>query len=182
MQHRNKNMKKLNYLIALSLMMAFTSVVHAGKTGGSTGGTTGGTTTSGGFTFQYNVGTVLNYHAYGVAGQIGSITQPRGTLKLGQWYVWDLGAVAGVGTVTCPQPVTPKGQLPSCLGLLVFANKADVGGQAFLHPSVDVEIFTPKWYNGYASIGVVAPDGTGTTLYWGLPFSPFAWDISAYLW
>ena len=158
-------------------MMAFTSVVHAGKTGGSTGGTT----TSGGFTFQYNVGTALNYHAYGMAGQIGSISQPRGTLKLGQWYVWDLGAVTGIGTVTCPQPVAIKGQTATCLGLLIFANKADVGGQAFQYTSAQVEIFTPKWYNGYASIAIVNPDGTGTQLYWGLPLNPFSWDLSSWL-
>jgi hypothetical protein len=172
-QHKTKNMKNMKFLIGLSLMMAFTSMVHAGKTGGTT-------TTTGGFTFQYTVDTV-GYHAYGMAGQVGKITRPKGTLVLGQWYVWDLGAVSGVGKVTCPKPVTARGVTVSCLGLLFLASTADVGGQAFRYPSAQVEIFTPQYYNGYASIAIVQPDGTGAQLYWGLPFSPFAWDFTPLL-
>jgi hypothetical protein len=182
MQHITEKMKKAKFLLGLSLMMALTPLVHAGKTGG--GGTTGGTTpppTAAAFSFQYTVGTVLNFHAYGFAAQVGAIAQPSGTLRLGNWYVWDLGAVTGTGIVTCPQPLAIKGQTASCLGILVFANKADIGGQAFQYPTAQVEIFTPKWYNGYASISVVEPDGTSNQLYWGLPFKPFAYNLSSYL-
>jgi hypothetical protein len=59
--------------------------------------------------------------------------------------------VSGVGTVTCPKPVVSKGQTSSVLGILFFANAADIGGQPFTNPVVDVQIFTPKWNNGYAS-------------------------------
>ena len=161
-------------------MLAFTSVVQAGKT------TT--TQTQGAFTFTYNVGTVTNYHAYGLACQVGTVSpRPAGTVVLGNWWVWDLGRVTGTGTVTCSKPVVPKGQTSSIVGSLFFANAIDLGGKAFVNPVVNVEIFTPKWYNGYASIAVMPPidndaDDSGIQLYWGLPFSPFAWDISPDVW
>jgi hypothetical protein len=172
MQHKTKNMKAMKFLMGLSVMMAFTSSVLAG-----------GTTTSSGFTFSYKLGTVTNYHAYAVVCQVGTTTQPRGTVMLGSWWVKDLGKTAASGTVTCPPPVTPKGTSPSVLGILLFANAVDVGGQPYTHPVVDVQIFTAKWYNGYASIQVIQPvTDTGLQLYWGPPFSPFSWDLSPDVW
>ena len=173
-------MKTVKVLIGLSLMMALTFSVQAGKTSGGSGGTT----TSGAFNFTYHVGTVANYHAYGLACQVGAVrTRPAGTLVLGNWWVWDLGPVTGTGTVTCPKPVVTG----SAVGVLFFADASDIGGQAFLYPVVDVQIFTPKWYSGYASIEVITPadgdsDDSGIQLYWGVPFTPFAWDISADVW
>lgn len=169
--------------MGLSLLMAFTLTVHAGKTTSGSGSGSTGT-----FTFTYNVGTVANYHVYGVACQVGAVSpQPAGTVVLGRWWVWDLGPVTGIGTVACPKPITPKGQTASELGILLFADASDRGGQPFLNPVVDVQIFMPKWYSGYASIEVIPPvdgdaDDSGIQLYWGLPFTPFSWDISAYLW
>jgi hypothetical protein len=173
MQHRIENMKKAKLLLGLSLMMALTPMVHAGG-GGSTG-------TTGAFTFQYTVSTAPNYHVYGFVAQVGAIAQPKGTVRLGNWYVKDLGAVMGTGTVSCPAPLAIKGVTASCLGILVFANTADVGGQAFLYNSVQVEIFTAKWNNGDASIEVLYPNNTYTQLYMNAPFKPFAWDLSPYL-
>jgi hypothetical protein len=171
-------MKKLKMLMGLSLMMASAFVAQAGKTPAPTGA----------FTFTYNVGTVLNYHAYGLVCQVGAVSpRPSGTLVLGNWWVKDLGRVTGTGTVSCPKPVVPKGQTSSVLGILFFANANDIGGQPFTNPVVDVQIFTPKWYNGFASIEVIPPpdndaDDAGIQLYWGMPFMPFAWDLSAYVW
>jgi hypothetical protein len=158
-------------------------MVQAGKSGG------GGTTSSGPFSFTYNVGTtVTNYHVFGLACQVAAVrSRPAGTLQLGQWYVWDLGRVTGSGKVSCPSPMSIKGQTTSVLGILFFADDKDLGGQAFRKPVVDVQIFTPSWYSGYASIEVMPPsdgdaDDSGIQLYWGAPFSPFAWDISADVW
>jgi hypothetical protein len=182
-----KTMKTIRILFGLSLMMASTFAVQAGKPSGGGGGTPP-PPTSGAFSFKYNVGTVLNYHAYGFACQVGAVKpQPSGTQVLGNWWVWDLGPVTGVGIVTCPKPVAIKGQTSSVLGVLFFANEQDLGGQPFVNPVVDVQIFTPKWYNGYASIEVMPPvdndsDDKGIQLYYGLPFSPFAWDLSPYVW
>jgi hypothetical protein len=176
-------MKKIKVLLGLSLMVALTFSVHAG---GKTGGTT--TTTSSGFTFSYKLGTVVtNYHIYAVVSQVGSGTQPKGTVVLDNWWVKDLGKAAASGTVTCPPPVTPKGTSPSVLGILLFANAKDVGGQPYTNPVIDVQIFTPKWYNGYASIQCMPPidgdaDDSGIQIYWGAPFSPFQADLSAYVW
>ena len=181
MQHKTKNMKTAKILIMPALMMALTCSVYAGKTGGGTGGTTGA------FTFTYHVGTVANYHAYGLACQVGAVSsRPAGTIVLGKWWVWDLGPVSGIGTVTCPKPVPTKLASP-VIGSLMFANASDVGGQAFVYPVVDVEIFTPQSNNGDASIEVITPadgdaDDVGITLYFGVPFSPFAMDISPYVW
>ena len=174
MQHKTEKMKKAKLLLGLSLMMALTPLVHAG-------GSSGGTTTTGGFSFQYTVGSVPNEHVYAFVAQVGAVAQPKGTVRLGNWYVKDLGAVSGTGTVSCPAPLAIKGQTASCLGILIFANKADVGGQPFVYNSVQVEIFTPKWYNGYASISVAYPDGTSNQLYWGLPFKPFAYNLTGCL-
>src|SRR5689334_19822463 len=171
-------MKNLKFLIGLSLMMALTSMVQAG--GKPAPPPPPPPAPTGVFVFQYTIDAV-GYHAYGMAGQVGKIAMPKGTVRLGQWYVWDLGPVAGTGTVGCPAPVTAKGVVNSCVGLLFFASTADVGGQAFRYPSAQVEIFTPKYYNGYASIAIVQPDGTGAQLYWGLPFKPFAWDFTPVL-
>src|SRR5258708_39984594 len=108
--------------------MAFTFAVQAGKSGG-------GTTTTGGFTFSYNVGAVATSHAYGVACQVGYVSpQPKGTIVLENYWVWDLGPVTGTGKVTCPKPVVPKGQSSSVLGILLFANAADIGGQPITNP------------------------------------------------
>jgi hypothetical protein len=174
-------MKNIKILMALSSMLTFTSVVQAGKTPT--------TTTTGAFTFSYDVGAVAHYHAYGFVCQVGAVSpRPAGTLVLGNWWVKDLGPVIGAGTVTCPKPVVPKGQTSSVLGILLFANSADIGGQGFISPVVDVQIFAPKWYNGYASISVIPPvdndpsNDSGIQLYWGLPFKPFAWDLSDYVW
>jgi len=168
--------------MVLSIAMASTFMAQAGKT-------SGGTTTTGAFTFNYNVGTtVQNYHAYGFACQVGAVsTRPSGTVVLGNCWVWDLGRVTGIGTATCPKPVAIKGQTSSILGALYFADAGDVGGQAFVKPVTEVEIFTSSWYNGYASIQVIPPvdgdaDDSGIQLYWGHPFTPFAWDLSAYVW
>src|SRR5207245_1338453 len=110
------------------------------------------------------------------ACQVGYVSpQPAGTIVLENWWVWDLGPVTGTGTVTCPKPVTPKGQTATVLGILLFANADDVGGQPITNPVVDVQIFTSKLYNGNASIAVVPPVGSGIQLYWGKPFQPFAW-------
>jgi hypothetical protein len=189
MQHKSKNMKKVKILFGLSLMMALAFSVQAGKTSGG-----GGTppppppTPTGAFTFTYNVGAVANYHVYGLACQVGTVSpRPAGTLVLGNWWVWDLGPVTGTGTVACPRPVVGKGQTSSVLGVLFFADASDIGGQAFAYPVVDVQIFTSKWYNGYASIQVITPadndsDDSGIQLYWGKPFTPFSWDLSAYVW
>jgi hypothetical protein len=99
--------------------------------------------------------------------------------------VWDLGSVTGTGTVNCPKPITPKGQPASDLGILFFADASDVGGDGrnavFTHPVGDVQIYTPKWYNGNAFVGIIEPDGSGLTLYYGPPFLPFYWDLSPYL-
>ena len=142
----------------------------------------GGTTPSG-FTFTYNVGTVTNYHAYAVVSQVGSGTQPRGTVVLGNWWVKDLGKAVGSATVTCPPPVTPKGTTSSVLGILLLANASDVGGKPYTHPVVDVQIFTPKWYSGNASIQIIQPGtDTGLQLYFAAPFTPFAWDLRPYVW
>ena len=182
MQQTIKNMKRIKTLFGLSLMIAFASPLLAGSSGGST------TTTTGAFSFTYHVGTVTNYHVYGVACQVGAISpRPANTVVLGNWWVWDLGKVSGTGTVSCPKPVTPKGVVSSVLGILLFADAADVGGQAYKTPVIDVQIFNAKWYNGYASVQVIPPvdgdaDDTGIQLYWGKPFTPFAWDISAYVW
>jgi len=187
MQHKSKKMKKMKILLGLSLMMALTLSVQAG---GKTGG--GGTPPpppppSGAFTFTYNVGTVANYHAYGLACPVGSVKpRPAGTLVLGKWWVWDLGPVTGMGIVSCPKPVATS-STSSVLGVLFFADASDLGGQAFTYPVVDVQIYTPRWYNGYASIEVITPadkdsDDTGIQLYYGAPFTPFACDISAYVW
>ena len=130
MQQKVKNMKKMKILLGLSFMMALNLSALAG-----------GTTPSG-FTFTYNVGTVTNYHAYAVVSQVGSGTQPRGTVVLGNWWVKDLGKAVGSATVTCPPPVTPKGTTSSVLGILLLANASDVGGKPYTHPVVDVQIFT----------------------------------------
>lgn len=157
-------------------MMAFTPLVHAGKSSGGT------TTTTGAFNFTYNMGTVMNYHVYGIACQVGTVSpQPKGTVTLGTWWVWDLGRATGVGTVSCPKPIVPKGTQSSVLGILLFANVNDIGGQPLLFPAVDVQIFNSKWYNGYASIEVMEPNGSGLQLYWGPPFTPFSWDLSPYV-
>jgi hypothetical protein len=186
MQHRNKGMNKAKILTGLSLMMALTFSVQAGKTSGG-GGTPPPPPPSGAFTFTYHVGTVANYHAYGLACQVGALkSRPSGTLVLGKWWVWDLGPVTGMGTLSCPRPLATSGTA-SVLGVLFFADASDLGGQAFAYPVVDVQIYNPRWYNGYASIEVITPadndsDDTGIQLYWGAPFTPFAWDISAYVW
>lgn len=176
-------MKKIKVLLSLSILLAASStVVQAGKTPPPP------PTIQGAFTFSYNVGAVANYHVYGYACQVGAVKpQPAGTVVLGNWWVWDLGAATGVGNVICPKPVVPKGQTSSVLGILFFANAADIGGHPFVNPVIDVQIFTPKWYNGYASIEVMPPpdndsDDSGIQLYWGLPFHPFSWDLSAYVW
>jgi hypothetical protein len=177
-------MKQVKSLAALTFMIASTLIVQAGKpSGGPTGGTTGA------FTFTYNVGTtVANYHVYGFVCQVGAVKpQPAGTVALGNWWVKDLGPVSGIGTVVCPKPVVPKGQTSSVLGILFFANKADLGGQAFTNPVIDVQIFAPRWYNGYASIEVLPPpdgdaDDSGIQLYWGPPLNQFSWDLSSYVW
>ena len=181
-----ENMKKLKILLSLSIMaVACGSTVQAGKTSGNPPPPP---PPSGAFTFGYNVGTAANYHAYGFACQVGAVKpKPAGTVVLGNWWVWDLGPVTGAGTVNCPKPVVLKGQTSSVLGILFFANASDVGGQPFSNPVVDVQIFTPKWYNGYASIEVMPPpdndsDDSGIQLYWGVPFNPFVWDLSAYVW
>jgi hypothetical protein len=187
MQYRNKNMKPGKILLGLSLMMALALSAQAGKTGG------GGTPPpppppSGVFVFSYNVGTVGNYHVYAYACQVSAVSsRPSGTVRLGNWWVKDLGPVTGSGTVGCPAPLTVKGQVNSVLGVLFFANASDVGGQAFLHPVVDVQIYTAKYYSGDASIEVITPndgdaDDVGIQLYLGAPFTPFSWDISAYVW
>jgi hypothetical protein len=175
---RKKDMKTAKVLMALSLMMAVTSTVQvqAGKTPPPP-------QPSGVFTFTYNVGTELNYHAYALACQVSSTTpRPAGTVVLGNWWVRDLGPVAGTNTVGCPAPVAVKGQTTAVLGALYFAHVADVGGQPFVHPVVDVQIYTPKLYNGAAIIEVITPTGGGIVLYNGAPFKPFAWNISAYVW
>ena len=165
-------------------MMAMTSIVQAGKTGG--GGTPPPPPSA--FAFTYNVGAEVNYHAYGLACQVSNTTpRPAGTVVLGNWWVWDLGLVTGTGTVGCPAPVAVKGSTIYVRGVLFFAHVSDVGGQAFTHPVVDVQIYTPKVYSGYASIQVITPvdadaDDSGIQLYYGAPFTPFGWDISAYVW
>ena len=182
MQHKTKNMKTGKILSVLSLVMALAFSVQAGKTGG--GGTPPPPPPLGAFTFTYHVGTVANYHAYGLACQVSAVAKrPSGTVRLGNWYVWDLGPVTGIGTVTCPKPLLAT----SVVGALYFADASDLGGQAFAYPVVNVEIFTPKYYSGFASIEVIPPvdgdsDDSGIQLYWGVPFSPFAWDISADVW
>src|SRR5690242_6471007 len=123
MQHKTKNMKAMKFLMGLSVMIALTSSALAG-----------GTTTPSGFTFSYKLGTVTNYHGYAVVSQVGSGTQPRGTVVLGNWWVKDLGKAASSGTFTCPPPVTPKGTTSSVLGILLFANALDVGGKPYTHP------------------------------------------------
>src|SRR5258708_40347445 len=129
--------------------MAFTFAVQAGKSGG-------GTTTTGGFTFSYNVGTVANYHAYGVACQVGYVSpQPKGTIVLENYWVWDLGPVTGTGKVACPKPVVPKGQSSSVLGLLLFANAAAIGAHATPHPVVLARVFKPQRHSGDARLAVV---------------------------
>jgi hypothetical protein len=176
-------MKKTKILLALSFVTAFGFMAQAGKTGGS-----GGTTLTTAFSFTYNVGTVTNYHAYGVAAQVGYLkTQPAGTITLENFWVWDLGPVHGSGTVNCPKPVVATGGTAGVLGILLFANASDVGGQAIKCPVVDVQIFTPKLYNGYASLVCAPPidndkDDSGITIYWGPPNKPFSRDISAYVW
>jgi hypothetical protein len=179
---KNRNMKKIKTLIVLSMTTALTFMAQAGKT-------SGGTTSTGAFTFGYNVGTVVaNYHVYGLVCQVGAVSpRPAGTVVLGNWWVRDLGHVTGTGQVSCPAPIVPKGQTSSILGALFFADAGDVGGQAFAKPVVEVEIFTPKWYSGYASIQVITPidgdaDDNGIQLYWGPRFSPFACDFSDYVW
>src|SRR5215472_9444152 len=81
MQHKAKNMKRMKILLGLSFtMMAFTFSTLAG-----------GSTPSG-FTFSYKLGTVAtNYHIYAVVSQVGSGTQPKGTVVLDNWWVKDLG-------------------------------------------------------------------------------------------
>jgi hypothetical protein len=173
-------MKKTKVLLALSFLTASGFMAQAGKTGGGTSG--GGTTLTTVFSFNYNVGTVTNCHAYGVAAQVGYVSpQPAGTITLENFWVWDLGPVHGSGTVNCPKPVVATGGTSGVLGILLFANKNDVGGQPSTHNIVDVQIFTPKVYSGYASISVVPPTGSGTQLYWGKPYSPFSRDLSAYV-
>ena len=168
----------------LSVAMACAFMVQAG---GKTGG--GGGTPSGTFTFGYNIGTtVTNYHVFALACQVTAVkSRPSGTVQLGQWYVWDLGHVTGVGKVSCPAPMALRNVTSSVLGVLFFADDHDLGGQAFRKPVVDVQIFTPSWYNGYASIEAIMPidgdsDDSGIQLYWGPPYSPFAEDISAAVW
>jgi hypothetical protein len=174
-------MKKTKILLALSFVTAFGFMAQAGKTGG-------GTTLTTVFSFTYNVGTVTNYHAYGVAAQVGYVSpQPAGTITLENFWVWDLGPVHGSGTVNCPRPVVATGGTSGVLGILLFANASDVGGQPIKCPVVDVQIFTPKLYNGYASIVCAPPidndaDDKGITIYWGPPKKPFSRDISAYVW
>ena len=174
-------MKKTKILLALSFVTAFGFMAQAGKTGG-------GSTLTTAFSFTYNVGTVTNYHAYGVAAQVGYVSpQPAGTITLENFWVWDLGPVDGSGTVNCPKPVVAKGGTSGVLGILLFANASDVGGQPITCPVVDVQIFTPRLYNGYASIEVITPkdgdaDDIGIQLYYNVPFTPFAWDISPYVW
>ena len=171
-------MKIAKILIGVCLMTALTFSAQAGK--GSTGG--GGTT--GAFTFTYNVGAEANYHVYALAAPVGSVkSRPSGTVRLGNWWVKDLGAAIGTGTVSCPKPLVST----SVIGALYFADTLDIGGQAFLHPVVNVQIFASSWYNGYASIQVIVPidgdaDDGGIQLYWGPRLSPFAWDISADVW
>jgi hypothetical protein len=191
MQLKIKNMKTTRILLGLSLMMALTLSVQAGgKTGGGTPPPPPPPPPppTGAFTFTYNVGTVANYHVYGLACQVGTVSpRPAGTLVLGNWWVWDLGPVSGTGIVSAPKPVVGKGQTSSVLGVLFFADASDIGGQAFAYPVVDVQIYNPKWYNGYASIQVIPPidgdaDDSGIQLYYGKPFTPFSWDLSAYVW
>ena len=178
MRQRSKNMKIAKILFGLFLTTALTFSVQAGKTGGGTGGTTGA------FSFTYNMGTEANYHVYALAAPVSSVkTRPTGTLRLGNWWVKDLGPAIGTGTVSCPKPLVST----SVIGALYFADTLDIGGQAFLHPVVNVQIFTSSWYNGYASIQVIVPadgdgDDGGIQLYWGPRFTPFAADISADVW
>src|SRR5262249_55471557 len=154
------HMKTTKALLALTFVTAFAFVAQAGKT-------SGGTTLTTVFTFNYNVGTVTNCHAYGVAAQVGYVrTQTAGTILLGKFWVWDLGPVHGSGTVNCPKPLVSTGGTAGVLGILLFANASDVGGQPSTRNIVDVQIFTPKVYNGYASIAVVPPTGSGIQLYW----------------
>lgn len=164
----------MKMLLGLSIVMALTSPLLAG--GGGT------TTTTGAFNFTGNVGTVLTYHAYGFVCQVGSMKQPSGTLRLGNWYVKDLGPVSGTKTISCPKPTVPKGTTSSVLGVLFYASSKDIGGQPFTHPVVDVQIYDSRWYNGNASIQVIEPDGSGLSLYFAAPFSPFAWDLRPYIW
>src|SRR5262249_26771298 len=135
------HMKKTKILLALTFLTAFAFVAQAGKT-------SGGTTLTTVFSFNYNVGTVTNYHAYGVAAQVGYVaTQPAGTIMLENFWVWDLGPVHGSGTVNCPKPLVTTGGTAGVLGIILFANKNDVGGQPSTHNIIDVQIFTPKVYN-----------------------------------
>jgi hypothetical protein len=176
-------MKMIKTLMVLSMTMALTFMAQAGKSGG------GGTTTTGAFTFNYNVGTVVNnYHVYAMVCQVGAVSpRPAGTLVLENWWVRDLGHVTGAGQVGCPAPVVPKGKTSNVLGVLFFADAGDIGGQPIVKPVVDVQIYQPKWYSGYASVQVITPidgdaDDAGIQLYWGPRFTPFAWDLSAYVW
>lgn len=163
-----------------------TTAVYAGK-GGGHGGGGGSWPSSTSFTFNYNVGTTAtNYHAYGVAGQVGTITQPANTVILIHWYVKDLGAVTGTGLVSCPA----EASFPS-MGILLFADAADIGGDG----SQETNAFPiPMVINqsGTATIQIDLQqdndsDDPGVALsypvlYNGPLFTNFGWDISGYVW
>lgn len=159
---------------ALSGMLVTTSALAANPTG---------------FTFNYNVGTVItNYRAYGVAIQVwpGGVLQPQpaGTVIFGYWYVWDLGPVSGSGTVKCPPILVQKGTKASDEGILFIGSANDVGGDGttvnWTHPVANMQVLIGK--PNYDYVEIIEPDLTGIELFYGPAFSPFGWDLSPYLW
>jgi len=135
-----------------------------------------------GFTFNYNVGsTVTNYHAYALAIQIG-FPQPANTVPFLNWYVWDLGPVSGSGSVFCPSQIPVKGTAQENKGFLFFADASDTGGQDNIHPVAEATEYVPRVMNGDYIVDIIYSRSSGLILYDGPPFSPFAWDFSAYLW
>lgn len=181
-------------LLGVSLMVsAFADKPHKGGFKASPNGHGGGSwPTSTAFTFDYNVGTIgTNFHAYGVAGQVGLIDQPANTSILIFWYVDDLGPVTGTGTVSCPAEELYPGT-----GILMIADADDIGGdgssETNVNPIAMIEVSGGK-HNQTATIQIALPQdgdfddpGVSTNnypvLYNGPIFTPFSWDLSSWIW
>lgn len=156
------------------LFAALTFSAFAGKPTGENGKT--GTA----FTFNYNIGAVTNYHAYGFVCSAGFVSpQPANTVTLVNWWVTDLGPVSGSGTVACPNALVIRHQNSNVVGMLLFSDADNVAiAPNYITPVAMVILQT----DGNVSIQVADPGGTGPEVFFGPFFSPFGWDLSPYLW
>lgn len=180
---KNSLKATLGVILTSALLITSALAAKAGHHGGGGGGSWPSKTA---FTFNYNVGTTAtNYHAYGIAGQVGLIPQPTNTVILVFWYVKDLGPVSGTGSVACPAEL-----LYPSTGILLFANASDTGGDGtqenYTNPIPMVQVTS-----GTATIQIALPHdndsddpgvGPYPVPYNGPVFSPFGWDLTQWVW